>query len=165
MNIDDIIKKYGKFIKSQIYLLDNDDNVINEVYQRVLIKLWEKAPDKINFKYLSKLVKFAFIDNYRRNRKHLNYIPIERFDFVSGLKTSHIIDYKENKIKNDSFMHNLLLKIDKLKESQRDVVLLRLAGYNFIEIANIMNITQNNAIGQMYYAKKNLNKFKLWQDT
>lgn len=39
MNINDIINKYEKFIKSQIYLLDRDINVINEIYQTVLIRL------------------------------------------------------------------------------------------------------------------------------
>ena len=158
MNIDDIIKKYGKFIKSQIYLLDKDDNVINEVYQRVLIKLWEKLPDKVNFKYLSKLVKFAFIDNYRRNKKHLNYIPTNYFEFISEESADNLILTKESVIVNELQLHQLLQKIDNLKQNQRDVVLLRFAGYSFIEIAKIMNIKQNTAIEQMYYAKKNLNK-------
>lgn len=161
MNIDDIIKNYGKYIKSQIYLLDKDDNVINEVYQRVLITLWEKAPETINFKYLSKLVKNAFIDNYRRHKRHLNYAPIDDLFSIADFDSSHLVVTKEDAIATELQLHELLQKIDNLKESQRDVVLLRLAGYNFIEIANIMNVTQNNAIGQMYYAKQNLIK-KQW---
>jgi RNA polymerase sigma factor (sigma-70 family) len=158
MNIDDVIKKYGNFIKSEIYYYNKDNNVIDEVFQLVLIKLWQKNPETINLKYLSKLVKFTFIDNYRRNKKVIKILPVEHFEFVSDSKTTYLIDRKESKNEDDLLLQNLLSKIDNLKESQRDVVLLKFAGYNFIEIAKIMNITQNNAIGQMYYAKQNLKK-------
>jgi DNA-directed RNA polymerase specialized sigma24 family protein len=53
-------------------------------------------------------------------------------------------------------MDEFFKKIDKLKQSQKDVILLKLKGYNFIQIGKILNTTQNNAIGQMYYAKKKL---------
>lgn len=158
MNINDVIKKYGNFIKLEIYYYDKDSNVIDEVFQLVLIKLWQKNPETINLKYLSKLVKFTFIDNYRRNKKVIKILPIEHFEFVSDSKTNYLIDRKESKNEDDLLLQNLLSKIDNLKESQRDIVLLKFAGYDFIEIAKIMNITQSNAIGQMYYAKKNLKK-------
>ena len=158
MNIDDIIKKYGSFIKSEIYYYDKDSNVIDEVFQLVLIRLWKSAPEKINFKYLSKLVRFTFIDNYRRNKKVINLLPIEHFEFISDENADNLVITKESIIVTDLFMQSLLCKIDKLMQSQRDVVLLRIAGYSFNEIAKILNTTQNNAIGQMYYAKKNLNK-------
>ena len=158
MDINDIIKKYGSFIKSEIYSYDKDSNVIDEVFQLVLIKLWKKNPEKINFKYLSKLVRFTFIDNYRRNKKVIKILPIEYFEFISDDNADDLVVTKENKIVTDTLMHNLLCKTDTLKQSQRDIVLLKLKGYSFIEIAKIMNITQNNAIGQMYYAKKNINK-------
>lgn len=149
MKIEDIIKQYGKFIKSKIHLYNTDANFINEIYQNVLLRLWKSAPENINFKYLSKLVKFAIIDNYRRNKKVIKILPIEHFEFIDE---DCLVEDIESKLQS------LLCKIDKLKESQRDVVLLRLAGYSFKEVAKIMNITQNNAIGQMYYAKKNLCK-------
>lgn len=149
VKVEDIIKQYGKFIKSQIYLYNTDVNFINEIYQNVLVRLWQSAPETINFKYLSKLVKFAIIDNYRRNKKVIKILPIEHFEFIH--EDCFIEDI-------ESKLQSLLCKIDRLKESQRDVVLLRLAGYSFKEVAKIMNITQNNAIGQMYYAKKNLCK-------
>ncbi len=149
MKIEDIIKQYGKFIKSQIYVYNTDVNFINEIYQNVLLRLWQSAPEDINFKYLSKLVKFAIIDNYRRNKKVIKILPIERFEFIDE---DCLVDDIESKLQS------LLCKIDRLKESQRDVVLLRLAGYRFKDIAKIMKITLNNAVGQMYYAKKNLCK-------
>jgi RNA polymerase sigma factor (sigma-70 family) len=158
MRIEDIIKKYGNFIKSQIYLYDTDENVINEIYQKAIIKLWKASPENVNFKYLSKLVKFAIIDNYRRNKKVIKILPIEYFEFISNNNANDLIDNKENAIVTELQLKELLQKIDKLKDSQRDVVLLRIAGYSFKEVAKIMSITQNNAIGQMYYAKKNLCK-------
>jgi RNA polymerase sigma factor (sigma-70 family) len=149
MKIEHIIKQYGKFIKSQIYLYNTDANFINEIYQNVLLRLWQSVPETLNFKYLSKLVKFAIIDNYRRNKKVIKILPIEHFEFI----------HEDCLIEDiESELQSLLCKIDRLKESQRDVVLLRLAGYSFKQIAKIMDITQNNAIGQMYYAKKNLCK-------
>ena len=149
VKVEDIIKQYGKFIKAKIYLYNTDANFINEIYQNVLVRLWKSAPETINFKYLSELVKFAIIDNYRRNKKVIKILPIEHFEFIDE---DCLIEDIESKLQS------LLCKIDRLKESQRDVVLLRLAGCSFKEVAKIMNITQNNAIGQMYYAKKNLCK-------
>lgn len=155
MNINDIINKYEKFIKSQIYLLDRDINVINEIYQTVLIRLWKKAPETVNFKYLSKLIRNTFIDNYRSNKKHFNYIPIDEAFLIDAFDLSNV---KEDAMIKDLQLHTLLQKIDKLKESQRDVVLLRLKGYSFIDIAKIMNTSQNTALGRIYYAKKQLSK-------
>lgn len=158
MQIEDIIKKYGSFIKSEIYSYNKDSNVIDEIFQLVLIRLWKSAPETINFKYLSKLVKFAIIDNYRRNKKVINLLPIEDFEFISDENADDLVVTKESIIVTNLQLHRLLQKINNLKESQRDVVLLRIAGYSFNEIANIMNITQSNAIGQMYYAKQNLKR-------
>jgi RNA polymerase sigma-70 factor (ECF subfamily) len=158
MDIEETIKNYGSFIKSEIYSYDKDSNVIDEIFQLVLIRLWKSAPETINFKYLSKLVKFAIIDNYRRNKKVIKILPIENFEFISDENADDLVVTKENTIVTNLQLHRLLQKINNLKESQRDVVLLRISGYSFNEIANIMNITQNNAIGQMYYAKQNLRK-------
>jgi hypothetical protein len=158
MNIEEIIKSYGRFIKSEIYFYDQDAFVVDEVYQKVIIKLWQKSPETINYAFLSKLVKNTFIDNYRRNKKHLNHIPIEWGGLVSDYNATDYVSKKENKIESDLFMEEFIKQLGKLKESQREVILLRLAGYNFIEIGKILNITQNKAIGQMYYAKKNLTK-------
>jgi len=159
LQIDDIIKNYGSFIKSEIYFYDKDSNFIDEIFQLVLIRLWKSAPETINFKYLSKLVKFAIIDNYRRNKKVINLLPIEDFEFISDENADDLVVTKENRIVTDLQLHRLFQGINNLKESQRDVVLLRVAGYSFNEIANIMNITQSNAIGQVYYAKQNLKRF------
>ena len=156
MKIEDIIKKYGNFIKSEIYNYDKDDYVVSEVYQKVIIRLWNKSPNIITLNYLSKLVRFTFIDDYRRNKKHLHHLPIDSVDFCSDYNANYLIENKENKIEYDLFMDEFFKKIDKFKQSQKDVILLKLKGYNFIQIGKILNTTQNNAIGQMYYAKKNL---------
>jgi RNA polymerase sigma factor (sigma-70 family) len=158
MTIDDIIKKYGNFIKSQIYQYDKDANFINDIYQKAIIKLWQIRPDTVNFKYLSKLVKFTIIDNYRRNKKVIKILPIEYFEFVSDDNADHLVVTKERVIVTELQSQRLLQKIDKLKDSQREVVLLRIAGYNFIQISKILNITHSYAINQMHYAKKNLIK-------
>jgi len=158
MDINDIIKKYKNFIKSEIYSYNKDSNVIEEVFQLVLIKLWKSAPETINFKYLSKLVKFTIIDNYRRNKKVIKILPIEYFEFISDDNADDLVVTKESIILTNLQLHRLLQEINNLKDSQRDVVLLRLAGYSFNKIAKILNTTQSNAIGQMYYAKQNLNK-------
>jgi RNA polymerase sigma factor (sigma-70 family) len=158
MKLEDIIKKYGNFIKSEIYNYDKDDYVISEVYQKVIIRLWNKSPKIITIPYLSKLVKFTFIDDYRRNKKHLHYVPIDYVDFCSDYNADYLIDKKESKIESDLFMDGFLKKIDKLKESQKNVILLKLKGFNFIQIGKILNTSQNNAISQMYYAKNHLKK-------
>lgn len=120
--------------------------------------MWKKAPALVSYKYLAKLVKNTFIDDYRMNKKHLNHTSIDYVDCSSVDSADQLVIKKENDIVNFLQLQRLLQKIDNLRESQRDVVLLRLAGYGFIDIANIMNITQNQAIGQMYYAKQNLKK-------
>jgi RNA polymerase sigma factor (sigma-70 family) len=158
MKIEYIIEQYGNFIKSQIYQYDKDNNFINDIYQKAIIKIWQLRPDTVNFKYLSKLVRFTIIDNYRRNKKVIKTLPIECFEFVSDYNADHLVVTKESQIATELQLQMLLHKIDNLKESQRDVVLLRIAGYSFIEIAKIMNTPINTAIGQMHYAKKNLCK-------
>ena len=156
MKIEDIIKKYGNFIKSEIYKYDKDDYVVSEVYQKVIIRLWNKSPTTITLKYLSKLVRFTFIDNYRRNKKHLNHLPIEIVDFCSDYNANYLIDNKESKIEYDLFVDGFLKNIDNLKQSQKDVIFLRLMGYKFIDISKILNTNLNTTLGQINYAKKKL---------
>jgi len=156
MSIKETIKNYGNFIKSQIYLYDKDDYVVDEVYQKVIIRLWVKSPKVITIPYLSKLVKFTFIDNYRRNKKHLYHVPIDFVDFGSDYNADYLVNTKESRIENDLFMDVFFKKVDNLKQSQKDVVLLRMMGYKFVEIKDILKTTLNNTISQMHYAKKNI---------
>jgi RNA polymerase sigma factor (sigma-70 family) len=158
MKLEDIIKKYGNFIKSEIYTYDKDDYVISEVYQKVIIRLWNKSPTTITLAYLSKLVRFTFIDDYRRNKKHLHHVPIDYVDFCSDYKADYLIDKKESKIEYDLFMNGFLNKIDKLKQSQKEVILLRFMGYKYIDICKILNTNLNTTISQINYAKNHLKK-------
>ena len=158
MKLEDIIKKYGNFIKSEIYNYDKDDYVISEVYQKVIIRLWNKSPTKITLTYLSKLVKFVFIDDYRRNKKHLHHVPIDYVDFCSDYNADYLINNKESKIESDLFMNGFLTNFDKLKQSQKEVILLRFMGYKFIDISKILKTNLNNALGQMNNAKKQFKK-------
>jgi RNA polymerase sigma factor (sigma-70 family) len=158
MKLEDIIKKYGNFIKSEIYTYDKDDYVVSEVYQKVIIRLWNKSPTTISLAYLSKLVKFTFIDNYRRNKKHLHHVSIDYVDFCSDYKADYLIDNKESKVESDLFMDGFLNKIDKLKQSQKEVILLRFMGYKFIDICKILNTNLNTTISQINYAKNHLKK-------
>jgi len=156
MSIKETIKNYGNFIKSQIYLYDKDDYVVDEVYQKVIIRLWMKSPNIITTPYLAKLVKFTFIDNYRRNKKHLHHVPIDYVDFASDYNADYLVNTKESKLENDIFVDGFIKNVDKLKQSQKDVILLRMMGYKFVEIKEILNTTLNNTISQMHYAKRKL---------
>ena len=158
MKIEEIIKKYGNYIKSEIYNYEKNDYVVSEVYQKVIIRLWMKSPKIITLPYLAKLVKFTFIDNYRRNKKHLHHVPIDFFEFGSDYNSDYLVDKKESKIENDKFIDVFFKKVDNLKQSQKDVVLLRMMGYKFVEIKDILNTTLNDTISQMNYAKKNIKK-------
>jgi DNA-directed RNA polymerase specialized sigma24 family protein len=89
------------------------------------------------------------------NKKHLNHVSL---DYVSIGDFDDLVLKKENEIVKELQLHDLLQKVDNLKEGQRDVVLLRIAGYSFVEIANIMKTPINTALGQLHYAKQNLKK-------
>lgn len=156
MKIEEIIKKYEKFIKSEICFYDKDDYVVDEVYQKVIIRLWMKSPNIITIPYLAKLVKFTFIDNYRRHKKHLHHVSIEHVNLCSDYNADYLIDSKESKIESDLFLDGFLKNIDKLKQSQKEVILLRFMGYKFIDISKILKTNLNTTIGQINYAKKKL---------
>jgi RNA polymerase sigma factor (sigma-70 family) len=158
MEIENIIKKYGNFIKSEIYTYDKDDYVVSEVYQKVIIRLWNKSPTTITLAYLSKLVRFTFIDDYRRNKKHLHHVPIDYVDFCSNYNADYLVENKESKIESDLFMDLFAKKLDNLKQSQKEVVLLRFMDYKYIDISKILNTNLNSTISQMNYAKKHLKK-------
>jgi RNA polymerase sigma factor (sigma-70 family) len=130
------------------------------VYQKVLIRLWKKAPASVSYKYLAKLVKNTYIDDYRMNKKHLNHTSIDCIDYSSVYGADQSVVKKESDIVRNLQLHELLEKINNLKEGQQDVILLRIAGYSFVEIAKIMNTSINTALGQLHYAKQHLKKRK-----
>jgi RNA polymerase sigma factor (sigma-70 family) len=164
MKVEELISKYGSFIKSEIYLHCKDSYVVDEVFQRVIIKIWRKAPESINGSFLVKVVRNMYIDYYRNNKKHLEaLVPIEDvkyelYDFHSYYNADDNVSKKEEKIDRELLIKSLFEEIDKLKESQREAFILRIAGLNFIEISKMINSSHSNAISQMYYAKQNLKK-------
>ena len=164
MKVEELISKYGNFIKSEIYFYSKDSYVVDEVFQRVIIKIWIKAPESINGSFLVKVVKNMYIDYYRANKKYLEaLVPLEDvkydlYDFHSYYNADDNISKKEEKIERDLLLEEIFKKIDKLKESQKEAFILRLAGLNFTQISKMINSSHNNAIGQMYYAKQNLKK-------
>lgn len=129
------------------YLLCPDDFI-----QSAYLSLRNKTPkpkdkDAFDFKnYISISVKNLFIDHVRRNNR-FQVVPLERARRISYEEPTQEKSYKE--------LHSA---IDDLPEPQKIVMLLRLKGYKYFEIAQETKSPINTARGRFRYASMAIRK-------
>ncbi len=103
-----------------------------------------KNPNTFDFKnYFTITIRNKYFDIYRKRRrakKHLRHYSPETI----------VEDYKEPNL------DELLMALENIPSKQKDVILMRLKGIKFHEIAEIMSISRNTATGTFRYARLSL---------
>ena len=97
--------------------------------------------------------------DYYRNKKRSKII-YEKDMKYSFLNFNHEKDFQNEKIISDKTLSKTLSKmIDKLPQSQKEIVKLRFfENFSFKEIAEMNNISINTALGRVRYSINNLRK-------
>lgn len=159
----ELIKRHKSKVYSTIYLIVKDRYLAEDLLQDVFIKVIHKMKGgqyNDEGKFLPWVVRIAHnlaIDYFRRNKRYPTIVMDEGMNIFDSLSFSE--DSTESiqiKGENEALIRSL---IQKLPESQREVVLMRhFSDMSFQEIADSTGVSINTALGRMRYALINLRK-------
>jgi len=159
----ELIKRHKSKVYSTIYLIVKDRYIAEDLLQDVFIKVIHKMKGgqyNEEGKFLPWVARIAHnlaIDYFRRTKRYPTIVMDEGMNIFNTLTFSE--DSSESiqiKNENESMIRSL---IQKLPESQREVVLMRhFSDMSFQEIADATGVSINTALGRMRYALINLRK-------
>ena len=159
----ELIKRHKSKVYTTIYLIVKDRYLAEDLLQDVFIKVVHKMKGgqyNDEGKFLPWVVRIAHnlaIDYFRRNKRYPTIVMDEGMNIFNSLNFSE--DSSESiqiKGESEALIRSL---IQKLPESQREVVLMRhFSDMSFQEIADATGVSINTALGRMRYALINLRK-------
>ncbi len=139
-----------------VFSFTNNDTIAEDIVQDVLLKLWDQRAS-INIQtslksYLYKAVYYRYIDHFRMKKKTNENIESIRYNTLNELHENSE-DYIEQRL------HNLRIAIEELSPRCKEVLLLnKIEGYKYREIAKTLNISIKTVEGHMVKALKTLRK-------
>ncbi|MBD3223657.1 MAG: sigma-70 family RNA polymerase sigma factor [Caldithrix sp.] len=148
-SFESIVRRYQEPVISIIYKMTGNRENAYDLAQDVFLRLWTKQI-KIDretnvFTYLYRAAMNAAIDYLRRTRPQ-RFDDVESYPFETGI----MIPSNE--------LYELIIKCaQSLKPKQRAVFLLRdVEGFDFAEIARILNRPVSNLRSNLHLARKNI---------
>ena len=149
-DFEEIVKKHRGTIYAVCYMFSNDQAAVADLFQEVLINLWNSLPsfegrsDMRSWIYRVSLNVCISLDRKKRRRKT---VPL----------TMDINPYEETETNQNSRQMDMLRRrIAKLGQFDRAIILLWLENMSYEEIAAIMGITVKNVSVRLYRIKEEL---------
>ena len=147
---EEMVRKNRGTIYTVCYMFSNDQDEVADLFQEVLINLWKSLP---SFKGRSDVRSWIYrvslnvcISLDRKKRRHKT-VPL----------TMDINPFEETETnRNSRQMDMLRLRIAKLGQYDRAIIMLWLENMNYEEIAAIMGISVKNVSVRLYRIKEEL---------
>ena len=163
---DILLKRYQSKVFSYIMQLVKDNDLANDIFQEVFIKVvinLKKESYHHEGKLLSWILRISHnqvIDHFRKSSK-MPYVGRSSsnpdFDIFSVLKLED--SSIEDVMINDQILKDVRLLIHELPQDQKEVVKMRFfMKMSFKEIAEKTGVSINTSLGRMRYALINLRK-------
>ena len=159
-----LLDRYQKRVYGFIFSKIHDTDLANDIFQETFIKVIKNLRlGKYNDegRFLSWVIRIAhnlIMDHFRKiNRIPKHESKIENFDILD-LLIEQSISIEESMIETQ-IHSDLLLLIDELPDSQKEVLRMRLfQDMSFKDIGDQTGVSINTALGRMRYAVINLRK-------
>lgn len=147
---EEMVREHRGTIYTVCYMFSNDQDEVADLFQEVLINLWNSLPsfegrsDVRSWIYRVSLNVCISLDRKKRRRKT---VPL----------TMDVNPYEETDTSQNSRQMDMLRKrIAKLGQFDRAIILLWLESMSYEEIAAIMGITVKNVSVRLYRIKEEL---------
>ena len=147
---EEMVREHRGTIYAVCYMFSNDQDEVADLFQEVLINLWNSLPsfegrsDMRSWIYRVSLNVCISLDRKKRRRKT---VPL----------TMDINPYEETETNQNSRQMDMLRRrIAKLGQFDRAIILLWLENMSYEEIAAIMGITVKNVSVRLYRIKEAL---------
>ncbi len=159
----ELLNRYQQKIYTSIYLFVKDDNLAEDIFQEVFIKIIDTLR-KGKYNHEGKFGQWAMrisynlcVDYFRRGKRRPHIYPNETFNIFDVLHSKD--PNAEQQIMKSQTHQRIRNLVDMLPPEQREVVILRhYADMSFKEIASLTRVSINTALGRMRYALINIRK-------
>lgn len=158
-----LLDRYQSKVFTSIYLLINDRELAEDIFQDTFIKVIEnlrkgRYNDEGKFLYwVSRIARNLVIDHFRRERKNSFIAHQEGYDIFDTLAVGD--ENAEERMIREQSHARLRRMIQRLPDDQKEVLIMRHYGeMSFREISDITEVSINTALGRMRYALNNLKK-------
>ena len=163
---DILLDRYQNKLFSYIYFLVRDKDLADDVFQETFVKAIVMMQQKryvFSGKFSSWIMRIAHnhvIDLFRQEKK-MNVLSIESGESSMNVEKNMIEDNVESVIVCQQTREEVKRMIEMLPQAQREIVYMRYyQELSFKEIADILDISINTALGRMRYALMNLRKMR-----
>ncbi|MEK7256367.1 MAG: sigma-70 family RNA polymerase sigma factor [Bacteroidota bacterium] len=159
----ELLNRYQQKIYTSIYLFVKDDNLAQDIFQEVFIKIINTLRSG-KYNHEGKFGQWALrisynlcVDYFRRGKRRPHVHNNDSFDIFDILHSKE--DNAEQIIMRSQTHQRIRNLVDALPPEQREVVILRhYADMSFKEIAALTRVSINTALGRMRYALINIRK-------
>ena len=158
-----LLNRHKTKIFTSIYLFTRDNEVAEDIFQEVFIKIIDtlrKGKYNHEGKFLQWALRIAYnmcVDQFRRSKRQTQVSPSETFDVLNVIQASD--DNMEQTMIKVQGTNRIQALVDQLPPEQREVVILRhYADMSFKEISQLTRVSINTALGRMRYALINLRR-------
>jgi len=158
-----LVKRHQSRIFSAIYFKVKDEDLANDLFQDVFIKVINTMKSnkyKEEGKFLPWVLRIAHnlvIDHFRRESKMYKVRTTDEYDPFRSIDDG--MDNVQDSLIMDQINEDVKELIVHLPNDQQEIISLRIfKGMSFKDIAEMKNISINTALGRMRYALINIRK-------
>lgn len=162
---DELLARYQSRLFSYIFFKVRDEDRANDLFQETFVKLITYLNDgkyTANGKFYSWMMCIAHnvvVDYFRECKEARFYDAPNENDFSNSVKWSVEIVSHEEELVFQQVLADVRKLMDFLPESQREIVYMKYyQNLTFREIAEVLGISINTALGRMRYALINMRK-------
>ena len=147
-----IIEENRQQIYKVCYMYASDDDHFNDLYQEVLINIWQglggfRGEAQIST-WVYRISLNTCVTHYRKNHKHEEMVPIDGLKVVDTDDGTHQEQLKE--------LYRLINRLDRFEKA---IILLWLDEKSYDEIAEITGLCRNNVASRLRRIKIKLQQF------
>jgi len=158
-----LVNRYKDQLYTSIYLLIKDKELAEDIFQEAFLRAIKSIKEyRYNEKgmFLAWIIRIAhnmYLDHLRKEKRSPVNKAFDNDGVMNELHTS--ADEADHRIVEEQKLEKIRQMILLLPKDQQEIIILRhYADLSFKEIASIMNISINTALGRIRYALMNLRK-------
>ncbi len=160
--LSELISRYKDQLYTALFLLVKDKELAEDIFQDVFVRVINSLRNNrykhegLFFAWIIRIAHNLYLDHLRKVKRSPAISSYDSMDNLDGMQDS---SEKDIRLLEERRLGRIREVIWLLPADQQEIVILRhYAGLSFREIARVMQISINTALGRMRYALTNLRR-------